>query len=145
MSELIKPVVEYEREYGEAMAEALRYNPRASTHAITSPYWDAVAYALAHYDTSYKRYDKESVMANAVNLAKSKLRGKVRHEIIERLAESVRGLVEFLLDHAERYPRQKTWEVARAIRRSLAEFYYETVWKRIRERKEKREEQGEEE
>jgi|GEM_PF-6400651 len=143
MSEFIKPVIEYEREYGEAMAEALRYNPRASTHAITSPYWDAVAYALTHYDPNYPKYDKDSVLQNAVNLARNKLRGRVRHEIIERMAKSVKGLVGFLLDHADRYPRQKTWEVARAIRRSLAEFYYETVWSHIQEKMKEKAGEGE--
>ena len=144
MSEVIKSVVKYEREYAGAVAEALRYNPKASTHAITSPFWDAVAYALMHYDPSYEKYDRGSVITNAVNLAKNKLRGKTKFEVIEKIAESIEGLVEFLLDHANHYPRQKTWEVARAIRRSLAEFYYDIVWKYIQEKKKEKQEEGEE-
>ena len=140
MSEPPKPVAEYEKEYAEAMAEILRYNIRASTHAITSPFWDAATYALIHYDPKYERYDKGSVILNAVNLARNKLRNRARFELIERVAENIRELVGFLLDHADHYPRQKTWEVARAIRRSLAEFYYETVWRHIQEKKKEKEE-----
>jgi len=135
MSEPVKSVSEYEREYGRAMAEALKYNPRASTHAITSPYWDAVEYALTNYEPRYGRYDKGSIITDAVNLARNKLRGEVRHEVIERVAESIRGLLEFLLDHASHFPRQRTWEVARAIRRSLEEHYHEIVWRHWKEEK----------
>lgn len=144
MPESVKSVVEYEREYAEAMAKALRYNPRASTHAITSPYWDAITYALSHYDPSYKKYDERSVVMNAINQAKSKLRVRTRFEVVDQVAKSIRGLVEFLIDHASRYPKQKTWEIARAIRRSLAEHYYEVVWRYIQEKKREKVEEGEE-
>jgi len=139
----LKTVVEYEREYGEAMAKALKYNPRASLHAITSPYWDAVSYALTHYEPSRKGYGKESLIVDAVNLAKSKLRSKeVRYDVLEQVAGSIRGLLEFILDYADHFPKQKVWEVARAIRRSLGEQYYDVVWKHIQERKEKKEKES---
>jgi len=137
-----RAVVEYEKEYADTMAEILHRSIRASLHSITSPYWDAVSYALTHYDPSYPRYDKKSVITDAISLARSKLRGETRYELIDRLSKALEGLLEFLLDYSEHYPSQKVWEVARAIRRSLAELYYESVWQYIQERQRKKQQNG---
>lgn len=138
--EMVKetPISEYEKTYGEVMAKILGYRSNVSLHRITSPYWDAATYVLTFYDPAYKKYDKEAVLTHAINQVMNKLRRDVGYSLREKLAESLRGILRFLLDYADRYPSSKAWAVARAIRRSLAEHYYEEVWRYWQEKQEKK-------
>jgi len=142
MSQQIKPII-YEKEYAEAMAKVLRYRFDVSSHAITAPLWDALSTTLTYYGT----YDEESLKHDAVNRAKSKVRstrgfiylkGEDKEEVIRKIEESVLKLVEFIIEYSKIYPKQKAWELARTIRRSVVEIYLLVVGEYYEEKRTKK-------
>ncbi len=132
MSPGLKPL-NYEEKYVAAIIKVVGRRFGVSQHVVTGPLWEALSHALMYYGT----YDNESLVAHAVNTAKDKLRksrtfigGRKKEEAIDELGGSVEGLVRFVIHFAEKYPRQKAWELARKIRRSVYELYLSEVSRR---------------